>query len=71
MPHLFPRPALVRDVEALISTSTTWVPVASVHAYHEAIDARRSDPLRQQKYTIFNSLARERYRERRLRAIRS
>jgi len=29
MPHLFPRPALVRDFEALISTSTTWVLVAS------------------------------------------
>ena len=30
MPPLFPRPALVRDFEALISTSTTWVLVASV-----------------------------------------
>jgi hypothetical protein len=30
MPHLFPRPAVVRDFEALISTSTTWVLVASV-----------------------------------------
>jgi hypothetical protein len=30
MHHLFSRPALVRDFEALISTSTTWVLVASV-----------------------------------------
>jgi len=30
MHPLFPRPALVRDFEALISTSTTWVLVASV-----------------------------------------
>ena len=30
MPPRFPPPGLVRDFEALISTSITWVPVASV-----------------------------------------
>jgi hypothetical protein len=59
MHHLFSRPALARDFEALISLSTAWALIASVQ-----LVPRRSEPLRQHKYTPDNSLTRQRNRVR-------